>query len=308
MKYLWWLLFLFSSLVWANEPTVNPSAVGWGNLLVPGLGATLRNRPYRGLLEATFEIGTFYGGTYYAKESAVTVDGTVLVPDSEGKNVSKPLLGHFLQEWGIKLHMYNTFYHYQQASLNPELVESQKAYQQPLYTGSVSDLLIAPFKAKNLLTAWTYLPVIATSGYLFYNYRHQSVVQKNYKSNNIEETFYGLVEGVTVPLGSAFSEEALYRGFILRELRYYTQSAPLAVGLQSLLFTFSHSPKLRPGALIGGVYFALMVNHFDGNLEQATASHFWIDLVSAGLNYFTYRKIQGKSVPFSVSFSLPFSF
>src|SRR5262249_8077654 len=146
-----------------------------------------------------------------------TIDGSVLVPS--GRNIVKPLVGQVMQEFGLKLHMYNTFYNYQQVSLAPENEDLQKRYQQPLYKGTWDDVLFAPFKWKNLNTPWVYIPVLVSSGVLLYSYKTEDIKKQDYKAGPGEDALYGFAEGITVPLGSSFGEEVLYRGFIQRELR-----------------------------------------------------------------------------------------
>ncbi|MBI3543551.1 MAG: hypothetical protein HY075_09790, partial [Deltaproteobacteria bacterium] len=164
---------------------VSPAAVGWGNLVVPGLGATLRGHPLQGLIESSLTIGTYYGGTFYSKEGAFTIDGSVLVPS--GRNITKPLLGQFLQEFGLKYHMWNTFYNYQQASLDPSQAAAQKEYQQPLYMGDWKDTLLAPFQLDNLLTPWTYAPIALGTAFLLYSYNTAPVVRQNHRARLGEE-------------------------------------------------------------------------------------------------------------------------
>lgn len=282
---------------------VAPAAVGWGNLFVPGLGETLRGHPVNGLLESSLTIGTYYGGTFYAKEGAFTIDGSVLVPS--GQNIVKPLLGEVMQEFALKYHMWNTFFNYQQASLDPSQSSRQKEYQQPLYMGDWKDVLLAPFKWKNLREPWVFVPILAAGSYLYFEYKHAPVVPQGYRSRPGEEALYDFSQGVAVPLGSSFGEEVLFRGFIQREMRYYTNSIPLSIATETLLFTVIHAPDLRLGAFVGGLYFGLAVNHFDGNLEPGIASHFWIDFVSGMFVDLLFRRVQGKSVPFSASVQIP---
>ena len=174
MRALIWILV--SSLLlpgfepWACADVPAPAAVGWGNLFVPGLGATLRGKPVRGLVEATTTLGTYYGGTFLAEEAHFSMDGSVKVP-SEKKHISRNLTGQFLQEVGLKTHMYNTFYNYQQASMDPSNAELQKKYEQPLYKGSWDDVLFAPFKWKNLESGYVYVPILLSTAMLYAGYR-----------------------------------------------------------------------------------------------------------------------------------------
>jgi membrane protease YdiL (CAAX protease family) len=305
MKRAWTILIAAAAAGFPGVPAhaVIPAAVGWGNALVPGLGATLRGLPMRGFLEASTEMGLYYGGTYYAKEGAFTIDGTVLVPT--GTNLVKPLLGQFMQEVGLKLHMYDTFYHYQQASLSPGEAEDQKAYAQPLYKGEWDDVLLAPFRLKNLETPWTYVPILLGTGALLYQYKTATVQVQNFTSSGGANALYAFTQGVGVPLGSSFGEEAFYRGFVLRELRRYTGSLAAALTLETALFTFSHQPSLRPGAAVGGLYLGIVATRNDGDLEPGIATHFWIDFISGIFDYLLFRKTEGRSVPLSVAFTIP---
>jgi membrane protease YdiL (CAAX protease family) len=293
---------LASPRAWAGD--VSPALVGWGNTFVPGLGATLLGRPWQGGAELGLSVGAYVGGAELAKDGAFTIDGSVLVPLNS--NVTKPLVGQILQEFGLKYHMWNTFHHYQEASLDPSQEETQRHYQQPLYRGDWKDVLFAPFKWKNISTAWTYVPVLASTLYLFYSYNTTTVTNQGFRASPGQEVFYGLTQGVVIPLGSSFGEEVMFRGFVQRELHYYTGSALLAIAGQTLLFTAIHPPELRAGAAVGGAYFGFSVDHFDGDLEPAIATHFWIDLVGGGLEYLLFRKVQGKSVPFAASLQIPF--
>jgi membrane protease YdiL (CAAX protease family) len=283
----------------------SPAAVGWGNLFVPGLGATIRGESVRGLVEAGGELGTFYAGTFLADQGHFSIDGTVKIP--EENDISKPLTGHFLQELGLKMHMYNTFYHYQQASLAPSQAERQKEYEQPLYTGSFTDTLAAPFRWKNLSTPWTFVPILLAGGMLVNNYLSDPIPARNYHSSWGDEGKFILAEGMTVPFGSGFSEEALFRGFVQREFHHYTGSFGAALVLQSLLFTSVHPSTYQPVAFVGGLYFGYVTHVFDGNIEPAIASHFWIDFISATLLYFQFRKSEGRYAPFKLSVSVPVS-
>lgn len=283
----------------------SPIAVGWGNLFVPGLGATLRGNPVLGASEAFAEIGTYYGGTFMAQEAHFSMDGSVSVP-SDDPTVKKQLTGQFLQEFGLKLHMYNTFYNYQQASLDPENAEFEKTYQQPLYTGDWKDILRAPFDPKNITTPWFYIPVGLSTAYLYWSYRHADApTRRAGQSNWSQDALFGFTQGVGVPLGSAFGEEALWRGFFQREFYRYTDSFAAALLMQTAIFTAAHTPSLRKGAALGGLYFGLYAHHTNGNLEGPIAPHFWIDFISAMFTWMTFRKSEGRGAPLSVSFQFP---
>jgi membrane protease YdiL (CAAX protease family) len=284
--------------------TLSPAAVGWGNLLVPGMGASLRGDPGEGALEAGIEIGSFYGGTFFAQESTFRIDGSVLIPDN--KKIAKPLIGGIMQEFGLKFHMYNTFYQYQQASLDPANEELEKQYEQPLYRGNWKDVLAAPFEWKNLSEPLVYIPIILGAGYVYWNYRTTPVVYHKHNSSGFEDSLYASSSIVSLPLGSAFGEEVLFRGFMQREIRLYTHSAAVAIATQTLVFTAMHPPENRAAAFFGGIYFGLLTNYFDGNLEPGIATHFWTDLFNGVFVYFLYRESEHRSVPISSQVTIPF--
>lgn len=297
-----------SSLSMASQEPLSPAAVGWGNLLVPGLGATLRGLPERGLFEASSEIGLFYGGTFGVKEGAFTIDGSVNVPTAG--NLYRPLLGQIMQEAGLKLHMFDTFYNYQQAAIAVENSEREKKNPQPLYRGSASDIMAAPFKWDNLSSAWVYPLVLVSSVFLVIDYHNTPLKKLNFNATPGEETLYGFSQIGAIPLGSAFGEEPLFRGFIMRETRLYTNSVTLSILLESTLFTLIHPNELKATAFLSGIYFGLMTNYYAGNIEKATAAHFWVNVVDGVTTYFLFRRVQGKDTPFSppitAQFQIPF--
>ena len=288
----------------AAAETVSPAAVGWGNLIVPGLGASLRGLPERGLMEATAEIGTFYGGTFYGKEGSFRIDGSVLIP--KNRDVFRPVVGGIMQEFGLKLHMYDTFYNYQQASLDPGNAELEKEYEQPLYQGHWDDVLTAPFKWKNLSEPTVYVPIILGSGFVYLTYRTTTIENRSHQSSGVADALYGASAAVSLPLGSSFGEEVLFRGFMQREIRRYTRSAFWGIASQTLVFTLMHPVENRPAAFAGGIYFGLLTNYFDGNLEPSIAAHFWTDFVNGVFVYFLFRQAEHKSVPLSAQITIPF--
>ena len=205
MLVLWWL-----GGPAACSPDVSPAAVGWGNLLVPGFGATLRGEPARGLLEAGAEIGLFYGGTFGVREGEFTIDSTIVVPpDPRTGRLLGPLIGQGLQQFGLKLHFYDTFYNYQKVCLSMEDSEREKSNGQPLYKGDWWDVMSAPFRWKNLSNPWVYTAILVSTALLFYQYNTTTVTPQHH-ATNAEESMYALNNVAIIPLGSAFGEEPLF--------------------------------------------------------------------------------------------------
>ncbi|MGZ3696399.1 MAG: CPBP family glutamic-type intramembrane protease, partial [Bdellovibrionota bacterium] len=230
---------------------VSAPLVGWGNLFVPGLGATLSGKPLRGLAEAGTELGLYYGGTFNVKEGRFGIDGSVKVPHSN--SLKGPVLGQIMQETGLKYHFYNTFHHYQLAVMGSEKNREIDSLQ-PIYEGNMGDMLAAPFHWKNLNNAWA-LPVVAAStAFLLYSYKTTGVTQyKNFRVPQADEALFGFSQGIVIPVGGLIGEEPLFRGFLQREMRAYTNSVPASLILQSAAFTFFHPAELRLSAFASGI-------------------------------------------------------
>jgi membrane protease YdiL (CAAX protease family) len=290
-------ILVFALLPWQAFAELNPGAVGWSNLLVPGLGASLMGDPGRGLSEAGLELGTYFGGSYGVREGDFSIDGSVVVPNS--KNLFKPVMGQILQEFGLKYHFYNTFYHYQQAALLAKDTDREKNNPQPLYKGNWKDMLGAPFDVKNLTSIWVWPLVIVSSGYLIYSYKTTAVNAARFKISSGNEALFGTSQMAVIPVTGAIGEEPLFRGFVMRETRSYTGSAVASLVIESALFTLIHPADLRASGFLSGIYFGMMTNHYDGNIEPAIAAHFWVNVVSGLVTYWTLRRSQGKNTPFA---------
>jgi membrane protease YdiL (CAAX protease family) len=277
------------------EHIVSAPLVGWGNLFVPGLGATLRGKPGSGLMEETTEIGLYYGGTFGVKEGNFGIDGSVKVPHSN--HLGRPVLGQIMQELGLKYHFYNTFHHYQRAVLVSNQ-DRQIDHLQPIYKGELSDILKAPFKWENISNPWVYPVIAASAGYLLYSYKTTGVTHfQNFHVPSADENLFGISQAIVIPVGGLMGEETFFRGFMMRETRSFTGSALASLILQSAAFTALHPSDLQASAFASGILFGLMTNHFDGNLEPAITAHFWVNVVSGLVTYWTLQREQGKNTP-----------
>lgn len=276
---------------------LSPAAVGWGNLLVPGLGATLRNLPSRGLQEATIELGTYFGGTFGVREGGFSIDGSVKIPTTA--SLSGPVVGQALQEFGLKYHFYNTFYHYQQAVIQSKDTEREKANPQNIYQGTWKDMLAAPFSWKNIRSPWVYPLILASGAYMLHSYKTTSIQRFNFRTSASNEALYGASQISIIPVTGAIGEEPLFRGFVMREMQSYTKSNIAALVIQSSLFTLIHPASMRASGFASGIYFGMMTNHFDGNIEPAIAAHFWVNVLDGVISYLTLRRAQGKDTPFA---------
>ena len=289
------LLSLIASL--SAGATPSPAVVGWGNVLVPGFGATIRGETRQGLLEATAEVGLYYGGTFGAREGSFTIDGSVLLP--KGNSLYRPLIGQVLQQGGLKLHMYDTFHNYQLAAIDLADSDREKSNPQPLYRGTIGDQFAAPFKWDNLSSPWVYPLILVSAGYLTYNYATSTVSRTAFRANGTENAVYGATQIGVIPFGSVMGEEAFFRGFVQREMRLYTDSAVASILTQSLLFTLIHPADLRPSAFASGIYFGILTNHFGGNIEKPIAAHFWVNAIDGIISYWQFRRAQSLNAPFN---------
>ena len=289
---------------------VSPAAVGWGNLMVPGLGATLRGEPGRGLIEAFTELSLFYGGTFGVREGAFTIDSTVVLPDHN--TLLRPLLGQTMQQFGLKIHMYDTFYNYQQACRAMADSDRERSNPQPLYQGSWSDTLLAPFRWQNLSSPWVFGVLLASAAALLYDYHTTPVTRSTYQATPVENTLEGLNSMLVIPIGSSFGEEVLFRGFMLRELRGYTGSLVFSDLLQASVFMLLHPPEERLVAFAGGAYFGYLADRFHGDLGPSIAAHFWVDAISGLFQFLAFRRQQGATPPFAppitMSMTIPITF
>jgi hypothetical protein len=290
----------------STDERMSAGAVGWGNLLVPGLGATLRDQPRVGLTEAGLEIGSFYGGTILAPEKRFRIDGSIDLPQSG--NINNAAIAQTLQQFGLKYHFYNTFLHYQQtAEENADMV-SEKSNPQPLYLGSYSDILKSPFQWKNLSSTWVWPVVIGGAAYLTISYATTTVTHQPLSLTPTGEALYGFDLAGANPVGSYFGEDPLFRGFMQREIIGTTGSIPLAILTQSAIFSILH--ENHANAFVVGIYLGISTLGNHGDLGPAMAVHFWLDMLDGLFTYLQTRRAAGEKAPLNppLSFSTSFMF
>jgi membrane protease YdiL (CAAX protease family) len=285
---------------------MSAGAIGWGNLLVPGLGATLRDEPGVGLREAGLEIGSFYGGTILAPEKRFRIDGSIDLPESG--NINNAVVAQTLQQFGLKYHFYNTFAHYQETALENADTAHEKNNPQPLYTGTASDTLKAPFEWQNLSSLWAWPVILFGATYLTIDYKTGSVPRQPLSLTPSGEALLGGSQVAAVPIGSYAGEDPLFRGFMQRELIGMTGSVPLAIVTQSALFSILH--ENHQNAFVVGVYLGISTMQNKGQLGPAMAVHFWLDLFDGLFTYLRERRAAGESAPLNppISFSTMFEF
>ncbi len=307
---IFFVYFILIQLCFANVPDKpSSSAVGWGNLIVPGLGATLRDRPTAGLLEASIELGTFYGGSLLIDESRFKIDGTASLPQKG--SVGKHVTAQILQQVGLKYHFYNTFYHYQQASfdnIETSDYEKHKEALQPIYRGDWKDMATAPFQWENLSSPWSWPILVGVGSFLMIDYKNAKVFPSSLNLNKNDQRLLLAYNSTVMPFGSSFGEDVLFRGFMQREIHGATNSLPLAMVSQSAMFAALHDGYITAFAV--GMYFGYETHALKGNLGPVMATHFWLDVLLGMIDYWTIRRSSGLDAPFnppiSTSFVIPF--
>ena len=284
---------------------VSPAAIGWGNLLVPGLGATLQDKPLTGMSEAVLEIGSFYGGASFGRESRFKIDGSIDVP--ENGSVGRAAGARLLQQFGLKLHFYNTFYHYQQAVMENESSERETSNPQPLYRGTWKDVIAAPFRWENVSSNWSWPIILGVGAYLVYDYSSSPVKIRRSGLSGGDQFAYGASELVAIPVGSSFGEDPLFRGFIEREARGATHNLFLAVLAETIPFALLHEDHVT--SFLVGSYFGFEADALHGDLGPMMAAHFWINVIIGAIDFFQMRRAVGKNAPLNppvvVQFQVP---
>lgn len=308
MKIVFILSLVFSWIqsvsAYAVDENISAGVVGWGNLLVPGLGATLRDQPGVGLGEAGLEIGSFYGGTLLAPEQRFRIDGTIDLP--QNGNINNAALAQIMQQFGLKYHFYNTFYHYQQVAKANADTEREKSNPQPLYLGTESDIFKSPFQWKHLSSPWVWPVVLGGTAYLTLDYLTSKTPRQNINFGASGQSLYAVGIVGANPVGSYMGEDPLFRGFIQREMIGMTGSVPVAIFTQSALFSILH--ENHANAFVVGVYLGIVTMNDHGSLGRAMAIHFWLDMMDGLYTYLKTRRDAGQYAPLNPPLQTSFMF
>ena len=264
-----------------TESSVNPHLVGWGNLLLPGLGETLNGNPIGGVTQASYEVGTFiWGYNLSPREGFSSLDGIddTFQPYSRAQrnsqvSINAQLYSDMLLEFSIKTHMTNTFIAYRDAYRARGITEGldQRTWWEGFKT---------PFEKKSFDDAWVSIPLAAIAVGLTVDYLtskpDNSVSALTPTSNFLYATHYGVWE----PLGSGWPEEAFYRGFLQHEFTTATGSPWLGILGESAAFAFSHEAGSgRISAALVGMYLGYLAQKNHGDLGSGITVHFWGDLL-----------------------------
>jgi hypothetical protein len=287
----------------------NPHLVGWANLVFPGLGATLRDDPGRGLLQFGYEGATFAGGYALSdRKGFSSLDGIsdTFRPFNKSKGarnaqegIESKMTSNILLEFSIKSHLVNTFTEYRDAFKERGITEGLDQH-------TAIEGMILPFSTTYIKEPDVWIPLALVAAAVTLDYATSSpgaITPLNGSSNAL----YSFNYGVWQPLGSGYPEEVAYRGFLQHELKSATGSPFLAVALQSLAFAFSHEPGGgRYSAALVGTYLGYLAEKHHGDLGPGATLHFWGDALLGVESLLLSNKAQ-HTTP-QAGFSLQFNY
>lgn len=275
-----------------GTPTGTPNfhLVGWTNALLPGGGEVLLGNPGTALQQAVLEVGTFGYGFSLTKRSPMTIDG---VP---GGGVG----ADWLQIFGLKYHMVNTFNSYR-------LAARAAGEASDLDGASTSELFFAPFELKNLEDPWVAIPLGISAASILVDYFVQvnEGVPHRDRASAWSNALFATSQGVVIPFGSGAPEEMFYRGFLQNEFREVSRSPWLAIAASSILYSLSHEPGVaRSSALVTGAYLGYLAHRNQGRLTPGITYHFWADVFAGIEEILLNRKAQRTMPPVALSFQI----
>ena len=297
---------LASDLVEPTHP--NDHLVGWLNTFIPGSGQCLLGNCLLGAGQATLEISTFWIGFHLSRKTPLTLDGAPeRIPRYRSNrvytadvNIDKGLEADLLQEFGIKLHMINTYNAYREAADVGQGIDQT----------TTGELFLAPFKTENLSNPWVYVPLGVSVGAILVDYFSSTrsigaaTIPRLTTSSNI---LYGATYGALIPLGSGVPEEMFYRGFFQNEMYRLAPSPYVAIPLSTLAYTFSHEAGIdRISAAITGTYLGYLAYRNHGQLSQGITFHFWADIASGVESFILLNKAESRAPVIATSAAISF--
>ncbi len=189
---------------------------------------------------------------------------------------------------------------------------------------SLTDLVSAPFRPSVVFTPEVALPVaslvVASLGPALFGDRTL------FRLDQVDVMGRGMSPGwalaaqspvhVSLSLGAAVSEEALFRGMVQSGLLQWSSPA-MAIGGQALLFGATHIPnawllgvpdpvyqaslQATITSVLGG-WMGYLVYVDDGDLSRAVAFHFWYDALVMTVGFIA----APEAWPFRLAVALPF--
>jgi membrane protease YdiL (CAAX protease family) len=148
-----------------------------------------------------------------------------------------------------------------------------------------SDLLEAPIDF-NYLGRWTtLLPLSVAAGVFFFMTPSKADESTNASLNDV---FYASSVGYMTGIG----EEAVFRGFVLPLMYYYTENQKLTLGLSSIIFALSHGFKVSHfvTAFFFGLYSGWLTQENNWSIGEVTFIHTWWDVMAFMADYTNHRK------------------
>lgn len=148
-----------------------------------------------------------------------------------------------------------------------------------------SELLEAPIDLSYLGRWTTLLPLALGAGAFFFVTPTKS---DETTSASLDDAFYASSVGYMTGIG----EEAVFRGFVLPLMYYYTEDQKLTLGLSSILFALSHGLKLGHfvTAFFFGLYSGWLTQNNNWSIGEVTFIHTWWDVMAFMADYTNHRK------------------
>ena len=268
-----------TSVSWA-EPSYH--LIGWLNTFVPGSGRFLMGENGRGALEASVEITTFGIGYSLSPLSPMTIDGVpVSIPNrrkqtkgsAEATNAQfqKGLYAEWLQVFGLKAHMTNTFLAYRDSGAPGVDLTPTK------------DLFLAPFAKQELSNPWVYWGLLSSFATVALDctvaIMRKQGVNKHARLTTPSLAMYDTTAIGLIPLGSGAPEEMFYRGFLQNEMLQAFSTPYAAIPVSTTAYALSHQSGVDQWvAAMTGFYLGLMTYQNEGRLSPGIAYHYWSDI------------------------------
>jgi hypothetical protein len=303
------VLSVFTLVSTSKGYALNHHAVGWYNTVIPGGGRYLLGQKDQAYFEATYEIVPTVVGFYLSDKRNMSLDGfRADLPTSLGRrytrssaDLTRPLMGNLLLEWGIKAHMVNVFRSYREKA-------QQEGVTSDIDQSDVDDLFMSPFQKKYMFNPWVYVPILGVLAYAAIDYGSSSqapdAVDRLTPESNVLHDFH---YGVWQPIGSGAPEEMFFRGFLQRELHELVPSPFFSIPLQALAFAYSHEPgDGRVTAFVAGSLLGLMAHLNNMDLHKGIAVHFWSEFIFGVESILLSHDNQGSSYPSGFSIQINF--
>ena len=161
-----------------------------------------------------------------------------------------------------------------------------------------SELLEAPIDLSYLSRWTTVVPIGIAAGVFFFMTPSKSGDSAN---GSLNDAFYASSVGYMTGVG----EEAMFRGFVLPLMYYYTEDQKLTLGLSSLIFAMGHGFKVKHfvTAFFFGLYSGWLTQENNWSIGEVTFIHTWWDVMAFVADYTNHREHAFLRLPtISISF------